>query len=134
MKRVKRTQRPRRVGRLRGTKYDFQVPNLPYSKLIHLPYSYKDKNDIQYYVASENHWFVQRQMEAGSIPRGGGLFWTLRPIVRGVGRRMTEFPHVGQTLSLFALNGKTYSAYVQQDYILPRHATGWVIMKDIFEQ
>lgn len=123
----------RRHGRLIGTKYDFQVPNPPYDVLIHRDYSFKDTDSIRYYTPEpgDNDAFVQRQKQAGV---SGEVFWTLRPIKYGEGRRMTPFPHLGQRLKLIGSNGKAYAATVVQDYRLPRRATGWVILKNIYQQ
>lgn len=122
----------KRYGRrLKGTKYDFQVPNPGYPELNNRVYTFIDDNDIHYYLADKDHWFVVRQREAGVT---GTVFWTLRPIVYGAGRRSTPFPRLGQTLSLFGRDGRIYSARVVQDYRLPRHATGWVILSNINEK
>lgn len=128
----KRTKRPRQPcgKRLKGTKYDFQVPNPPYCVLIHQPYSYQDKHGIQYYEANPEDPFVVRQRESGVA---GTLYWTLRPIKKGRDKRDVPFPRLGQQLdSLFSLqDGYTYGARVAQDYRLPDHATGWVLLTHI---
>lgn len=129
---MKRSRRPRpKAGqRLRGTKYDTQVPNPGYSELIHKSPRFIDENNIYYYKADKNNVFVRRQYLAGSVSGEDDVYWTLRPIVRGAGRRRTPFPRVGERL-LLKDNENWYSAYVKQDYKLPRHATGWVILSQI---
>lgn len=131
----RRAQRPRGScgTRLKGTKYDFRVPNPPYCKLIHLPYTYQDEHGIQYYEPSAADPFVVRQSKAGVHD---SIYWTLRPIVRDKSKPPAPLPRLGQKLrNLFSLqDGYLYTATVTQDYHLPGHATGWVALSSIQRQ
>lgn len=129
--------------RLPGTRYDFQVPNPPYCELIHRPYTFQDEHGIHYYQVDEDKPFAERLREGGE---SNVICWTLRPIVRRTRKKndivdsssspsqaQPQLPRLGQTLhNLFCLDdGYYYTAKVSQDYHLPKHATGWVILSQV---
>lgn len=129
----RRGPRPKTGQRLKGTRYDARVPNKVYSQLIGKAWDFVDANGIRYYEASADDRFVRAQQLAGVITADGsdGVYWTLRPIERGAGRRRTPFPHASETIVLRDSSGSAYRAYVREDYRLPNHATGWVILQQI---